>query len=211
MSPQWPIESRGGYAARETSAGRGRPGAGAPTHSRNLRQHLNHTNQTNELDTGFSRTYKLTRAAFLSVLRVTAIGAQLAILLLGLLAMCCLLSARAGNPIICVVQVEGSSMSPNLQDGERVVFAHLPWHVGSVVLADVGEEEPVIKRVVTTKAHRLLLVGDNWRVSKQYIVRPKQVMAVMMCKLPLHSKARVETASASADQWTGAPHRPPMP
>ena len=109
------------------------------------------------------------------------------VMAVGLLAVAHLGSRYSDSPLVCVVQVIGSSMAPTLESGDQVVFARLPWHAGSIVLAEVGEDERVIKRVAATKSADVHLVGDNVGISEVYDVPGDCIQAILVCRVPFSS------------------------
>ena len=86
------------------------------------------------------------------------------------------------RPLVRLARVDGYSMDPTLINGEDLLFARKSWHVGSIVLADVGEPDPVVKRVVAVYGDRVGLNGDNRLVSESYTVRPEDILGVMMIR-----------------------------
>lgn len=98
------------------------------------------------------------------------------------------------RPLIRLVEVTGTSMQPTLQSGDRALFVRCPWWVGSIVMADVGEDAPVVKRLENSREGWVYLCGDNQRVSKTYWIRPQQIRCVMLCRAPLRLPVAVATA-----------------
>ncbi|MFO7945384.1 MAG: S24/S26 family peptidase [Armatimonadota bacterium] len=126
----------------------------------------------------------LSRKNLLPWLRGGAACLKIIILVMGLLALITLSAQTMQRPVMCVIQVEGRSMVPTLRDRQQAVFARIPWRVGSVVLADVAEDEPIIKRVAAKTSDGVLLMGDNQWVSKNYLVSPDDILAVLVCHMP---------------------------
>jgi len=106
------------------------------------------------------------------------LGALVAMLHLG--------GLTAQHPLIQFVQVTGNCMEPTLQAGDRALFVHRSWKPGSIVLADVGEDEPVIKRIgaITLNGY-VYLCGDNTKASQTYWVPSGQIQSVMLCRIPI--------------------------
>jgi signal peptidase I len=74
-------------------------------------------------------------------------------------------------------------MEPTFHDGDRLLFARLPWEQGDVVLAEVGEEDPVIKRVTEVSSEGIHLTGDNQEVTESYDTVPRAVEGVYVVRL----------------------------
>ena len=119
--------------------------------------------------------------------RGTVRAVEIAVMATGLLAVVHLGSRYSEAPLVCVVQVLGSSMAPTLESGDQVLFARLPWHAGNIVLAEVGEDERVIKRVTATRSTGVRLTGDNVGISEVYDVSSDCVQAVLVCRVPFRS------------------------
>jgi phage repressor protein C with HTH and peptisase S24 domain len=101
------------------------------------------------------------------------------------------------RPPLCIVQVDGSSMSPTLHPGDRLFVARLPWERGSIVIADVGESHLVVKRVVVAHPEFVGLMGDNRELSESFVVPPDHVKGVLVCRLPFPTFAsRAEAAES---------------
>lgn len=105
----------------------------------------------------------------------------------GVFAAVLLVSGQTDNPLLCLVQLEGRSMEPALQPGRELLFARLPWTTGDIILADVGESSPIVKRVAADKGENVLLQGDNRLLSIDYVVPRRSVQAVLLCRTPLTS------------------------
>lgn len=138
-------------------------------------------------------------------LRIVLQTAELAILSLGVLALVHLASLNSPNLLLCLAQIEGRSMEPTLLPGDQIVFARLPWHSGSIVLAEVGDSRPVIKRVIEVRPDRVTLCGDNRRHSEAYLVSPDCIGPVFVCRPPVHSPFGIESAFGRAN---GLPEDP---
>ncbi len=89
------------------------------------------------------------------------------------------------RPVVRLVQVTGDSMEPTLRAGDRLLFIRWPWRVGSIVLADVDEDAPVVKRVGEFRQGWVYLCGDNKLASTTYWARPEQIECVLLCQAPL--------------------------
>jgi hypothetical protein len=113
--------------------------------------------------------------------------AHLMVISTGALAMPVLVGGHTGTSPLCLVQVEGMSMYPTLPPGQELLFARMPFVPGDVVLADVGEDGLVIKRIDQIVAARVLLIGDNRGRTATYDVTPRCIRGVMVCKMPFRS------------------------
>lgn len=110
------------------------------------------------------------------------------------------------HPLVRFVQVQGDSMEPTLLSGDRLLFVRRPWKLGSIVLVDVGEAGPVVKRVLKLVNKRICLCGDNKKISEVYWVNPEQIQCVMLCRVSL--PVSLAAATASQDQESsGNQHR----
>ena len=102
--------------------------------------------------------------------------------LVGALHLTCLLCQR---PLVRLVEVDGISMQPTFQPGERLLFVRKHFEPGSVVLADAGEDGLVVKRVVDVTGGRVHLMGDNREESAVYDLPRSAVLGVYVGKVPL--------------------------
>lgn len=118
-------------------------------------------------------------------MRLAMLAAKVIVLLLGLAAIAHFASTKCNRPLLFVSEVRGKSMEPTLQAGERIICLRAPWQPGDVVLADVGEDNLVVKRVAEHRGGWVCLVGDNQQTSHTYWVHPQQIKSVMLCRLGL--------------------------
>ncbi|WP_458456252.1 S24/S26 family peptidase [Methanobrevibacter sp.] len=74
------------------------------------------------------------------------------------------------DQIPVLVNVEGTSMLPTLQDGQNVIInkSH-DIHVGDIVVADSDEYGGIIKRVADIEGDEVYLISDNKNISYKYI------------------------------------------
>lgn len=74
------------------------------------------------------------------------------------------------DQIPVIVNVDGTSMLPTLQDGQKVLInkSH-DIRVGDIVVADSDEYGGIIKRVADINGNEVYLVSDNKNVSYEYI------------------------------------------
>lgn len=79
-------------------------------------------------------------------------------------------SAIGKNQIPVIVYVDGTSMLPTLQDGQKVLLNKTHnIHVGDIVVADSDEYGGIIKRIGEIDGDEVYLVSDNKQVSHEYI------------------------------------------
>ena len=109
---------------------------------------------------------------------------KILVIVAGILAIVHLVCLRAERPLLCLARVSGDSMAPTLKLGDRVLFARRAWRVGSIILARVGEQAPVIKRVQYTTDGYIFISGNNKQVSQVYWIRSPQIVGVMVWRLP---------------------------
>lgn len=115
----------------------------------------------------------------LAILRHLLIVVKLTIIVVGALALLNFAMINSSRPLLRVAQVDGVSMEPTLDHGEEAVFVRGPYKVGSIVLANVGDSQPVVKRVVVEVYGNIYLKGDNAEMTESYIVSPEDVLGVM--------------------------------
>ena len=79
-------------------------------------------------------------------------------------------SSIGPNQIPVIVYVDGTSMLPTLQDGQKVLInkSH-DVNVGDIVVAESDEYGGIIKRVDSVNGDSIHLVSDNKDVSYEYI------------------------------------------
>lgn len=79
-------------------------------------------------------------------------------------------SSIGENQIPVIVHVDGTSMLPTLQDGQKVLVNKTHnVHVGDIVVAESDEYGGIIKRVADIQGDSIYLVSDNKDVSYEYI------------------------------------------
>jgi len=76
-------------------------------------------------------------------------------------------------------------MEPTLMSGDRVLFVRKPWRINSIVLADVGEDALVVKRVLSSRNDYVFICGDNKEESEDYFVNTSRILGVMLWHVPL--------------------------
>ncbi len=118
---------------------------------------------------------------------VSVLGAAVVLPLLtaGAVAVIHLTQLDAPHPLLRLVIVEGNSMLPTFQPGEQLLFARRPWQEQSVVIADIGEPSPVVKRVVGRRGDRIIITGDNQQTTATYAVPPDRIIATFCCRTGL--------------------------
>ena len=131
-----------------------------------------------------------------ATVRIIANTAKVMLGLAALVATLHLNGLASQRPLVRFVQVTGESMEPTLRSGDRTLFVRQGWKTGSIILADVGEDESVIKRIrATTPGGQVYLCGDNTSVSQTYWIRSRQIQAVMLCRIPIRLPAATVYAS----------------
>ena len=134
--------------------------------------------------------------------------AHLMVISTGALAVLVLVGGHTGKSPLCLVQVEGMSMYPTLPPGQELLFVRMPFMPGDVVLADVGEDGLVIKRIEQVAAARVFLIGDNRARTATYDVTPRCIRGVMVCRMPFTSPLG-KSPSEVAERPTPLPLSPP--
>ncbi len=111
--------------------------------------------------------------------------AKVLLVLVGLVAILHGVCLRCQHPLVRLVEVEGNSMQPTFAPGDRVLFVRKHFEPGNVVLADAGDDGPVIKRVVDVADGHVHLVGDNSEHSAVYDLPRSAILGVYVGKVPL--------------------------
>jgi len=132
-------------------------------------------------------------------MRVVMFVAKTVVLLFGLMAIVHFVSVKSGYPLLSLSEVQGKSMQPTLEPGERIVCVRIGWQQGDIVLADVGEDDLIVKRVAEYRGQWVYLTGDNEQVSCAYWVSPKQIKSVMLCRLAVPSLHSTRAIAKSPD------------
>ncbi len=109
---------------------------------------------------------------------------KILVIIAGILAIVHLVYLHSERPLLRLARVSGNSMEPTLNPGDRVLFVRRAWRIGSIILANVGEQAPVIKRVRYTTDGYIFINGDNEQVSQAYWIRSHQIVGVMVWRLP---------------------------
>ncbi len=79
-------------------------------------------------------------------------------------------SSIGKNQIPIIVNVDGTSMLPTLQDGQKVLVNKThDVNVGDIVVAESDEYGGIIKRVDSIEGDNIHLISDNKDVSYEYI------------------------------------------
>ena len=130
-------------------------------------------------------------------MRLIMLAAKVIVLLLGLAAIAYFVLAKCNHPLLFLSEVQGESMQPTLHPGERILCVRVPWQQGDIVLADVGEEHLVVKRVAECGGRRVHLTGDNEQTSCTYWVSPQQIKSVMLCRLAMPSLHSIRAVANS--------------
>ena len=90
-------------------------------------------------------------------------------------------------------------MQPTLEPGERIICVRLAWQPGDIVLADVGEQNLIVKRVAECERRRVHLTGDNEQISCDYWVSHQQIKSLMLCRLAVPSLHSIRAVAKSPD------------
>jgi signal peptidase I len=109
----------------------------------------------------------------------------------------------SAQPLVRFVAVEGRSMLPTYQPGEALLFVRRPWQKDSVVLADVGEDKPIVKRVEGVRGVQVLITGDNREVTATYLISPERIIGTLFARTGVHFTPPPETAAEQLE--AGAP------
>ena len=79
-------------------------------------------------------------------------------------------SSIGENQVPILAEVDGTSMVPTLDDGQKVLVNKTKnVHVGDIVIADSPEYGGIIKRVGDINGDSVYLISDNKEVSYEYI------------------------------------------
>lgn len=105
----------------------------------------------------------------------------------------------SAHPRVRFVTVEGESMLPTYRPGEMLLFTRGPWREGSVVLADVGEDKPIVKRVAGLRQGQVLVTGDNRDVTATYLISPERIIATLLLRTGLCFAPPPETEASQVD------------
>ena len=112
-------------------------------------------------------------------------AAKLFLLLVGLLAALHVVCLLCQHPLVRLVEVDGISMQPTFEPGDRLLFIREPFEPGSVVIAEAGDDGLVIKRVVDVTGGHVHLVGDNSEHSAAFNLLRSEVLGVYVGRFPL--------------------------
>ncbi len=118
-------------------------------------------------------------------MRIVLKIAKVLLILVGILAILHVVCLLCKRPLVRLVEVEGISMQPTFAPGDRLLFVRRHFQPDSIVIADVGEDELVVKRVVRLTDGRVHLVGDNTEHSAEYDLPRSAILGVYVGKVPL--------------------------
>ena len=107
------------------------------------------------------------------------------LLLVGLVVLLHLVCLLCQRPLVRLVEVEGDSMQPTFEPGDRLLFIRWHFEPGTIVIADAGGEGLLVKRVASVTDGRVLLVGDNSEHSAAFNLRRSEVLGVYAGGFPL--------------------------
>ncbi len=111
--------------------------------------------------------------------------AKVLLVLVGLIAVLHLTCILCKRPLVRLIQVDGISMQPTFDPGERLLFIRRHFEPDSIVLADAGADGLVVKRVLDLTDGEVRLVGDNSEHSAVYDLPRSAVLGVYVGKVPL--------------------------
>jgi len=111
--------------------------------------------------------------------------AKVLLVLVGLVAALHVVCLLCKHPLVRLVEVDGISMQPTFEPGDRLLCVRRHFQPGSIVIADAGEDGSVVKRVVRLTNERVHLIGDNREQSAEYDLPRTAVVGVYLLQLPL--------------------------
>ncbi len=111
--------------------------------------------------------------------------AKVLLVLVGLVAILHVVCLLCQRPLVRLVEVEGNSMQPTFEPGDRLLFVRKHFEPGNVVLADTGEDGLVVKRVLHMGNGQVHLAGDNSEHTAVYDLPRSAVLGVYLGKVPL--------------------------
>ena len=118
-------------------------------------------------------------------MRILLKAAKLFLILVGILAALHVVCLLCQHPLVRLIQVDGISMQPTFEPGDRLLFVREHFEPGSVVIADAGDDGLVVKRVVDVTGGNVHLVGDNRAESEEYDLPRTAVICVYLLRVPL--------------------------
>ena len=118
-------------------------------------------------------------------MRILLKVAKVFLVLVGILAALHVVCLLCKHPLVRLVEVEGVSMQPTFEPGDRLLFVREQFEPGSVVIAEAGEDGLVVKRVVDVTGGNVHLMGDNREESAEYYLPRTAVICVYLFQLPL--------------------------
>ena len=78
-------------------------------------------------------------------MRILLRAAKVLLVLVGLVAILHVVCLLCQRPLVRLVEVEGISMQPTFEPGDRLLFVRRHFQPDSIVIADAGEDGRVIK------------------------------------------------------------------
>lgn len=118
-------------------------------------------------------------------MRILLKTAKVLLVLVGLVAILHVVCLLCQRPLVRLVEVDGISMQPTFAPGDRLLFIRRHFQPDSIVLADAGEDELVVKRVVDVADGHVHLAGDNIEHSAVYDLPRSAVLGVYVGRFPL--------------------------
>ena len=120
-----------------------------------------------------------------ALLKTVKVAVIIVVVLVGLLAALHFVCLLCKHPLVRFVEVQGDSMEPTFQPGDRLLFIRKPFDVGSVVIANTDTDGLVVKRVMSEAGNVVRLGGDNVAQSATYQLTPDDIVGVFAGRLPL--------------------------
>ena len=112
-------------------------------------------------------------------------AAKVFLVLVGLVVLLHLVCLLCRHPLVRLVEVDGVSMQPTFEPGDRLLFIRRPFEPDSIVIADADGDGLVVKRVVDVTGGHVRLVGDNRAESAEYDLPATAIVGVYLCRFPL--------------------------
>jgi hypothetical protein len=140
-----------------------------------------------------AKTFRQRRARRFTLFHWLGTLAAVPILGVGVLAVLHIVGLDSPHPLARFVIVNGKSMLPTFVPGEQLLFVRRSWEVGDVVIADVGEDEAVVKRVVKIKNDQVVITGDNKAVTATYRLPADRIVATLVMPTGLRFTPPKET------------------
>lgn len=118
-------------------------------------------------------------------MRILLKAAKVLLVLTGVVAVLHLTCVLCQRPLVRLVEVDGMSMQPTFEPGDRLLFVRKHFQPDSIVLADAGEDGIVVKRVLHMGNGQVHLAGDNSEHTAVYDLPRSAVLGVYVGEVPL--------------------------